>query len=618
MIFRALLFLLPFLSCSATAKNTFVPFTKDTVPRSVAALWKNVDPRADPLDVEVVQEWIEDGVTTRYLIYTVCTHDGQPCRVAAFYSFPTGAKKAPAFVWAHGGGQRAERKRGTYFAKRGYATLDFNWGGREMVEGIKPNTHWGKLDPSQGPRFYPGALRPHVKLNHQPDDHTIDPVVSPRNGNWFLLALAGRRAITFLEQQPEVDAARIGFTGYSMGGNITAYCAIDPRLKAVAPMVGGTGHLTVDFPGLPNTSRARQYRDPEQFAATMDPAVYWPLVRCPVLFLNATNDFHGIFDWSFQCLDSLPHDHGHASYALHYNHSLRCEQYAALNLFFDRHLMGQSKGLPRSAATGLTITPGKNEAVFEVVPDPERAGELVKIEILYSHDPNPRTRHWVTARFAPPAPASVTHLPLRPGLPLLAFANLTYRLPAPERTLEDSGTPASFYTVTSKLGSILPDQIDVSKLREKASQQTLFHDFTKQGDVGWGSSSGRRGLRTYRFQDPTRATPNPDKTLVLRLKEPQREPLSVRIRLSRSEWLTPGVRGSTSMAIKRLAPSESFVRFTPADFKTQGQPKTTAPEKNWENITSLQLEIIEPRKNGRPIDLTRPAHRSFLRDMVWE
>lgn len=618
MIFHRLICLLSFAVVSATAQDTFTPFTEETVPRSVTDLWKDLDPRAEPLDIEVVREWVEDGVTTRYLLYTVCTHRGEPCRVAAFYCFPTGVKKAPAFVWAHGGGQRAERKRGIYFAKRGYATLDYNWGGREMIEGIKANTHWGKLDPSQGPRFYPGALRPHVKLNHQPDEHTIDPVVSPRNGNWFLLALAGRRAITFLEQQAEVDAERIGFTGYSMGGNITAYCAIDPRLKAVAPMVGGTGHLTIDFPGLPGTSRARQYRAPEQFAATMDPAVYWPLVRCPVLFLNATNDFHGIFDWSFRCLDSLPHDHWRASYALHYNHSLRSEQYAALNVFFDRHLMGKGRGLPDPAKAECKAVEGKDLATFEAIPDPHRSGELVGVEILYSHDPNPRTRHWITATVSPPASSLEATLPLRAGLPLLAFANLTYRLPAPEKTLEDHATAAKVYTVTSELASIIPAQIESGKLREKAVEQSVFHDFPHSGDVGWGSSSGRRGLRTYRFQDPDRATPGPGRSLVLRLKQARQEPLTVRMRLSRNEWLTPGVPASSSVATKPLRPGETEVSFTPTDFQVQVGPASGAPKKDWENITFLELEITEPQKHGRPLDLTRPENRLFLRDLIWD
>ncbi len=601
----------------AGAEDSFSPYAADAVPQTVEALWADIDPRAEPLDIEVVEEWRDGGVTTRYLLYTVCTHGGEPCRVAAFYCFPTGAKGAPAFVWAHGGGQRAERRRGEYFARRGYATLDYNWGGREMVEGIAANTDWGKLDPSQGPRFYPGALRPNVKLNLEPDGHTVDSVASPRNGNWFLLALAGRRGITLLERQAEVDPGRIGFTGYSMGGNITAYCAIDPRLKAVAPMVGGTGHLTRDFPGLPGTSRARQYRHPALFAATMDAASYWPLVACPVLFLNATNDFHGIFDWSFACADLLPHDRWHASYNLHWNHSLRSEQYAALNLFFDHHLKGVGGGLPATARARLELAADGSRARFDVRPDPARAAELVAVEVLYSHDPNPRARHWRTAKAGAPAAAVAADLPVRPKLPLLAFANLTYRMPEPEVAFEDGPRPAEVYTVTSNLAAHMPAEIDAGTLDADAAHRPVFHDFVADGDRGWGSSSGRRGLRTYRFRDPERAAPPPGAVLTLRLREARRSPLVVRMRLTRDEWLTPGVGKTVFAASKSLAAGASAIRFGLGDFRAQGAPEG-APPPDWERVSSFEFELLEPEQHHRPIDLTRPENRGFLRDLVWE
>ena len=74
-----------------------------------------------------------------------------------------------------------------------------------------PQTDWGKLDATHPPQrnkvnhFIGGALTP--------DDYTLDTVESPRNNNWFLVLMAARRAITFLEQQPEVDPARIGAYG---------------------------------------------------------------------------------------------------------------------------------------------------------------------------------------------------------------------------------------------------------------------------------------------------------------------------------------------------------------------------------------------------------------------
>ncbi|NBS05592.1 MAG: hypothetical protein EBS64_10495, partial [Verrucomicrobia bacterium] len=111
------------------AADSLTPYTADKVPQNVVDLWKDVDARKDALETKVVKEWREDGVVCRYVIFKVGTFKGADSRIAAFYCFPEGAKKAPAFVWAHGGGQRADRERGRYFAKQGYATVDINWGG---------------------------------------------------------------------------------------------------------------------------------------------------------------------------------------------------------------------------------------------------------------------------------------------------------------------------------------------------------------------------------------------------------------------------------------------------------------------------------------------------------
>jgi len=207
------------LSLNALAKETFVPFkTAEEVPQTVTDLWKDYDPRAEDLDVKVIKEWKAEGVVTRYITFKVGTFKGADSRIAAYYSFPDNGRKNPAFVWCHGGGQRADRTRGLYFAKQGFATVDINWGGKPMEPGIQENTDWGNVDATQGPRFCSKALRKTWKMDLQPDEFSIDPVPSARNSNWFLLAVAAKRAITFLETQPEVRADRIGFAGFSMGG----------------------------------------------------------------------------------------------------------------------------------------------------------------------------------------------------------------------------------------------------------------------------------------------------------------------------------------------------------------------------------------------------------------
>ena len=114
-------------SSSGTAAETFTPYTPEQVPQNVTDLWKDYDARQEPLNVRVVKEWKADGVVTRYVTFTVGTFQGSDARIAAYYSFPDGGGKHAAFVWSHGGGQRAERGRGIYFATQGFATIDINW-----------------------------------------------------------------------------------------------------------------------------------------------------------------------------------------------------------------------------------------------------------------------------------------------------------------------------------------------------------------------------------------------------------------------------------------------------------------------------------------------------------
>ncbi|MBO0862515.1 MAG: acetylxylan esterase [Chloracidobacterium sp.] len=78
-----------------------------------------------------------------------------------------------------------------------------------------------------------------------------------RNQNIYLDAvreqLAGRsfmgllvhetiRAVDYLQTRDDVDAARIGVTGFSLGGAISWYAgAVDTRLSVIAPVCGGAG-----------------------------------------------------------------------------------------------------------------------------------------------------------------------------------------------------------------------------------------------------------------------------------------------------------------------------------------------------------------------------------------
>ena len=112
------------------AADSLSPLKK--VPQNVTELWEGYDPRTEPLRTEVVREWKEDGVIVRYVRYFIGSFKGKPAWMAAFYAFPKGAKDLPGVLHMHGGGQRASLHLVKYHAKRGYAALSVNWGGRPM------------------------------------------------------------------------------------------------------------------------------------------------------------------------------------------------------------------------------------------------------------------------------------------------------------------------------------------------------------------------------------------------------------------------------------------------------------------------------------------------------
>ena len=585
--------------CAASAgAETFTPYAPGAVPQTVTDLWKDYDARKEPLDIEVVKEWQADGVVSRYVLFTVGTFKGSQARIAAYYSFPANGKKNAAFVWSHGGGQRAERGRGVYFASQGYATVDINWLGRPLEEGIEVNTDWGKVDPTQGPQFYGKALRKGWKRSLLPDDYSIDSVVSPRNANWFLLAVAARRAITFLEQQPEVDPERIGFSGFSMGGMITALTAIDSRLKAVVPFVGGTGFKYIDFPGVERSS-LRVHFQPEElelYKATIDPVSYWPLVKCPTCFISSSNDFHSAFDRIYQSMALLQHADWRVTTNIHHNHGPGPEQWVLLNLWFDQYLKGIDQQIPVTPPS--TFTMEANRATFTVSPEnPER---LVETEVYYSYDSNARMRFWKRAETVRVGAASSVDLPVYGDLPLYVFALCRYRL-KDIRQLERGETKT--FVLNSKEQVWLPEFVDRRSLARLAKAGDVFEDFAN-GSRDWGTRDGR-SLTTYKFQDPSLDRGH-DRKLAFMI-DPHGKRLVLRLR-AESKFLAPtDNQGSFTLTKQVSGKGPQEVVIAREDF--EGPDGKTL---EWAKIGTLQVTLVDVQ-GKTTLELATASGQEYLR-----
>ena len=411
--------------------ETLPPLKGGNVPQDLNSLWGDFDPRKEPLELENIQEWEQDGVACRILRYTVGVFKGERAKVAAFYAAPKDAKSLPGLLHIHGGGQSANLATVVTDAKRGYVSLSLNWGGNKMTfadgklyDG--PNTDWGALDATHPPQ--------RNKVNHfaggtAPDAFTLDTIDSPRNGNWFLVTLAARRGLTLLESQPGVDPARLGVYGHSMGGRLTTQLTgIDKRVKAAVPSCGGSGDLTATLEEMPGGQRSTAGLSA---LACVSENSYIRRITVPTLWLSPTNDFHAHMDnmaWNWR---EVPDSLLRLSMSPHFNHRHDHASVLTQHFWFETHLKGRQGLIPATPKIALEL--GRIPKVV-VTPDPTKTCETVRI--YFTQDVHELTRFWRHADARRENGRWVAEAPLLDASqPLFAFANVVYATPEEYRKI---------------------------------------------------------------------------------------------------------------------------------------------------------------------------------------
>jgi PhoPQ-activated pathogenicity-related protein len=108
---------------------------------------------------------------------------------------------------------------------------------------------------------------------------------------WTYHAVAAvLRGHTLLATLPEVNKDKVAVTGISWGGYLTCIVAgLDDRLKAAVP-VYGCGYLHENSAWKARLDGFSSERR-DRWVNAFDPSKYLSGVKCPILFLNGTNDF---------------------------------------------------------------------------------------------------------------------------------------------------------------------------------------------------------------------------------------------------------------------------------------------------------------------------------------
>ena len=266
-----------------------------------------------------------------------------------------------------------------------------------------------------------------------------------------------------------------------MGGRLTVLTGIDPRIKAASPSVGGSGYLYTDIVGIPGSAR-RMEAGPARdlYLKTLDCKDYWPLIKCPVMFLGATNDFNSPMEFVIRGFRSLPNDDGAMSFTPHMNHRFTIDNMAARIRWFDTHLK-KSFSFPKTAKASLDLKTKTGTPRFTVHPDLSVKHELKKVSVFYGYDRDPRARFWRSAKVVREGDAFIADCPVMElGEPLFVFANVTYDTHDPI-AMPPGYVENSLLTVTSECRKVYPHQLKEAGVKAVGERQRLIEDFSN----GW-------------------------------------------------------------------------------------------------------------------------------------
>lgn len=470
--------------------------TDGKAPGNYKDLWADFDPRKEPLDTEILQEWEEDGVIMQVLRYRIGVFKGQKAMIAAIYGYPKGAKNLPGLLQIHGGGQYADYRAVLTNAKRGYATLSISWAGRINAPDYKvtPNevklfwandtananykltTDWGALDGYHAPCRNEKNDFSLVEANAW----TLDSIESPRNNSWFLAALGARRGLTFLEQQAQVDPEKLGVYGHSMGGKLTVLTAADKRVKAAAPSCGGISN---------------NYNENELYEKTIADNAYLKKIRCPIIFLSPANDFHGHLRDIPNAVNLIETDDWRVVSSPHHSHQDHGNFEVSGLLWFDHFLKGEFI-YPETPEAELVLKTESGTPGLTVTPDPSK--EILEVEIYYTQqadfpDDVPEREHrksrfWQYAKAEQNGNTWTAELPLASiDKTLWAYANIRYKLKEP---VTGAGYYYRIYTVdnfnlSSPIKMATPKQLKSAEVKVRLKPSLLIEDFKGDWQKDW-------------------------------------------------------------------------------------------------------------------------------------
>ena len=548
-------------------------------------LWAGYDPTAEPLEIEVLRTWDEGSLRFEELFFTAETWEGQKVRMFAYRGAPASGEKLPGILHLHGGGQTASLDWVRYWAKRGYVAVSHDFAGRDGVRDPNKTTDWASAPANM--------LKPTLPTS------TVQP--TPRFSAWYHWILAGRRALTLIQQHPQVDPEKLGVYGISVGGTLTWMVAgSDARVKAAAPIYGA-GQNTYTFPW--QTPEEGVTTDTVTFRNTLECEAYAPLVKCPLLFMNASNDHHGRLDLSMRTLALATNTpilrEIYTPLAIHH---IGPAEAVDLPLWMDWHLKGRGRAWP--ASPKLTATVANGAVQMTVTTDDPMS--VTGVKIYYGlNNPWPASRFYRTVQPAFDnggvwtAAAPIMHA----DDTIYAFANVEY----------NSGVKLSTRLIKvgpEKLAGAVPTLTRMALIDTMDTDEKWFWWQAPTDPLNlkplikrWNGPDGQQGFThaqpkgisfaTNVLGDPQYATTGTQALLIDVWAEALPEKLNVQ---ATTEWFVPGQLDyfGTGLPLAPAVNGWATLRIQPGDLKT-------ADAKPLESWAKVNFFVLSGKASGETV-----------------
>ncbi len=252
-----------------------------------------------------------------------------------------------------------------------------------------------------------------------------------------------------------------------MGGTLTWIVAgVDPRVKAAVPIYGNGWESYTGYPPEPEPQVTEENR---LWRLLVAPETHAPRIRCPVLFMSATDDFHGKMDLGYRSLDLLASSVRRQVFTPNYDHHIEPAEARSLPLWMDAHLRAQPAECP--ATPGIEFVAASADGVPQLrVTTPDDA-HIQRVDIYYSLSNDwPMSRFWRT--IAPVRREGDAHLGaapyVDPGDVLYALANVTY----------ESGTRQSSLLIKTTASALVG-------ARATLTHSAMIDDMESSTDWNW-------------------------------------------------------------------------------------------------------------------------------------